>query len=297
MKLLLPLFFLAVTPAAALVPPVALARPAVHPCVRCASAAMCSPAQPAARIGKRQRALALLRRPVQALAQPIRSAGNVKAATRMASVLFLAAASLFVRSSGPVHAAVASAAPSSSVDSKKAGAVMSFVFIGGTIGFSVYQANKDQEEEDERIAAENKRLEQLQSDYQVRSSDAVPSFFPSPRPRVHQPHPAPCAPPQVDKSVFKDEDLLASLRKRMSDKKGDGEGGEGGDPPSGDDKPGNSDGRGKPDRPKSPSGGGSSAVLEPPSEKPATPAEPSVGSAEDVERLKRMFGLGNDSDK
>lgn len=285
--------FLAVSSAAALIQPVALARPAVHPCARCASAAMRSPAQPAAALGKRQRALALLRRPVQVLAQPVRAVGKSKAATRVASVLFLAAASLFMRSSGPVQAAVAAAPSSSSVDSKKAGKAMSVVLIGGTCAFTMYQASKDQKEEDERIAAENKRLEQLQSDFQVSTLRAMqpPISF---HPARALASPGPLRASQVDKSVFKDEDVMASLRKRMGDKKGDGEGG---DSPPGDAKPSDSDSRGKPDRPPAPSGGGSSAVLEPPSEKPAKPAEPPVGSVEDVERLKRMFNLGNDSDK
>lgn len=212
-------------------------------------------------MGKRQKALSLLRRPIQALSRPVRSIGNSRIVKGFTGAAFVAAASLCVRSSEPVHAAVASAPPTKSVDSKKAGTAMSFLMIGGACGFTIYQCAKDQKEEDERIAAENKRLEQLQSDF------------------------------QVDKSVFKDEDVMASLRKRMAEKKDGGEDGDGSD----DDKPGNGGDGGAPPRPPAPSGGGSSAVLEPPSEKPSAPADsPAVGSAADVERLQRMFNLGND---
>jgi hypothetical protein len=187
---------LGLSSAAALIQPAAFARPAVHPYARCLSAAMCSPAPPAASLGKRQRALALLRRPVQVLAEPVRAVGQSKVATRVAGALLLVAASLFLRSSGPVLAAAAAksapvAAKAASVDSKAAGKVLSFVLIGGTCAFSVYFSAKDQKEEDERIAAENKRLEQLQSDFQV--STGVRRMQPSFYPRMPRPDPAPCA--------------------------------------------------------------------------------------------------------
>ena len=96
----------------------------------------------------------------------------------------------------------------------------------------MYAASREQEEENERIDDENKRLEQLQSDF------------------------------RVDNSVFKDDDLMASLKKRM----GDGGG------PDGSDGGGGGEGGGGPPPPEPPSspppptvgGGGGAAVLEPP---------------------------------
>lgn len=89
----------------------------------------------------------------------------------------------------------------------------------------------------------------------------------------------------VDGEVTVDNDLMKSLKKRLgknnTDTGGDGPSGEGGDGPDG-----GGGGGGSPD--PSPSGG--SATLEAPEAPPEAP-EPSA-SADDVERLKRMFGSG-----
>ncbi|EOD20206.1 hypothetical protein EMIHUDRAFT_458609 [Emiliania huxleyi CCMP1516] len=152
-------------------------------------------------------------------------------------------------------------AVASASSSKKTTNFAGVALIGGVSGYCMYAASREQEEENERIDEENKRLEQLQSDF------------------------------RVDNSVFKDDDLMASLKKRM----GDGGG------PDGSDGGGGGEGGGGPPPPEPTSspppptvgGGGGAAVLEPPAPSPAEEEPPTMGSDEEVERLKRMFNLGD----
>jgi hypothetical protein len=98
----------------------------------------------------------------------------------------------------------------------------------------------------------------------------------------------------IDGGVDDDNDLMASLRKRMENSTStDEEGGAGPDALGGggpDDSPPPIPDTFKP--PDVMDTGGGAAVLEPPSEGPTSPAdEPAPGATEDdIERLKRMFG-------
>jgi len=97
----------------------------------------------------------------------------------------------------------------------------------------------------------------------------------------------------IDEGVTVDEDLMASLKKRMgnsTETKGDNEGSSDG-PSMG---PGD-------DPPPVDSPGGGAAVLEPPGASSAGPDEPptddppspNLGSASDIDALNKMFGMGD----
>ena len=135
------------------------------------------------------------------------------------------------------------------------------VMMGGFAYYSWSSARAEDEEETIRIKDETEKMERLAKEFT-----------------------------DIDEQVTVDEDLMASLKKRMGNSTDNttatGEGGaDGGAPPA-------------------PTGGGDSgggaAVLEPPSAAPAPAPEPAeeppTASAEDIARLNKMFGMG-DADK
>lgn len=158
----------------ALLVPAAFARPATYAPARCAAAAMCSPLEAVAPLGKRQRALALLRIPAQALARPARAVGKWSPVKRVAGVLAVASLSLFLQTSGPSYAITKGfikqrdGGVSKTAKEKRSGAICTVALIGSITAYTIYLCGKDEIEEKIRIAAENKRLEQLASDFKVR---------------------------------------------------------------------------------------------------------------------------------
>jgi len=134
---------------------------------------------------------------------------------------------------------------------------LSTVLLCGGFAFICYRtvANED-EEEVRRIKKETDKMDKLEKEFT-----------------------------DIDGGVTVDEDLFASLKKRLNGTntdEGDGESSGDGSGPTG-----GSGGDG--DLPDG-TGGGSSAVLERPSDGEQLEAPSPGASAEDIERLKRMFG-------
>merc|ERR1719198_982908 len=102
---------------------------------------------------------------------------------------------------------------------------MAGAMTGGFVYWSYVSAKDEDEDEQKRIKKESERLESLAKEFT-----------------------------DIDEGVGTDEDMFASLRKRMQNGTDDGEG---------------------------------AAVLEPPTDD--APEEPKTASPEDIERLKRMF--------
>jgi len=152
---------------------------------------------------------------------------------------------------------------------KSQGGLASVVIVGG-ISFATYKVCAEEDREEmERIVDETDKMEKMEKEFT-----------------------------DIDEGVVADDDLLASLKKRMNSTDGSA-------PPTGtpddldDGFPGPPSADGGNDPPDS---GGGAAVLEPPpagGDVPSAPsapsAEPSPGASEaDIERLKRMFGSSQD---
>ena len=170
--------------------------------------------------------------------------------------LFLGVAGVLVRSPvAPQAIAVkAPAATTKEVNTNGLPTLATIAMGGGLVYWSVKEAKEEDEEEKRVVKEETEKLESMQREYT-----------------------------DIDEGVAVDEDLFASLAARLNSTEtieGNEDsplGGFGGDlpPPS-------------PPVPDTPSSGGSSAVLEPPSPAPEPPKdEPAPGaSPEDIERLK-----------
>merc|ERR1719198_832153 len=157
----------------------------------------------------------------------------------------------------PIYAA--RKAPPAPPPKARASPALNFGMCGAMTGGFVYWSYVSAEDEDEqkRIKKESERLESLAKEFT-----------------------------DIDEGVGTDEDMFASLRKRMQNGTDDGEGGDEGPgmgPPPDDPMP----------PPPTLDSGGGAAVLEPPTDD--APEEPKTASPEDIERLKRMFGSGGDS--
>lgn len=140
-------------------------------------------------------------------------------------------------------------------------ALTTLTMFGGMAFFCYRQAALEDEEEKTRIKDENENMQRMSKEFT-----------------------------DIDEGVAVDADLLASLKKRLNqtetsgsksdgDSDGDGDGGAAPPTASDDDKP--------------PDSGGGAAILErpeAPSPPPAPRPEPPTASAEDIERMKRMFG-------
>ncbi|KAL3892494.1 MAG: hypothetical protein SGPRY_015080 [Prymnesium sp.] len=186
------------------------------------------------------------------------------------NAVFLGAASVLVRSPIAPQAIAAKAPPTPPATTKKndvgASALPGLATImmgGGLVYWSVRSAEAEDEEEQQRVKDEKAKLDSLAKEYT-----------------------------DIDEGVTVDEDLFASLRSRMNStetiKGSDEDEGPGGDSsPPGDD----------PLPPPAPAGGGGSAVLDAPiPDETPSPDEPApTASAEDIERLNRMFNSGDKS--
>lgn len=137
---------------------------------------------------------------------------------------------------------------------------------GGTFGgffvYSVLSSQREDAEEKIRVKKESERIQNMEKEYT-----------------------------DIDAGVSADQDIMESLRARMSNTTNSSD-----DPPSSDDSGGLPSG---PQSPSPPLPGGGAAVLEPPPGNGGAddaPAEPMpAASAEDIDRLKRMFGSGGDN--
>ena len=130
--------------------------------------------------------------------------------------------------------------------------------IGGVTYWAYASAKAEDEEEQKRIKKETENMDKLAKEFT-----------------------------DIDEQVTVDEDLMASLKKRMGNST-DAEGGGGGG--GGDDSP-------PPEPPVMDSGGGA-AVLEPPSDAPSASAPeepPAMANDDDIARLNKMFGMGDGS--
>lgn len=190
------------------------------------------------------------------------------------SAAAIGSAAIVLRPGGPPPAlAAVKTAPSSKTIKKqpKSGAATlpTIALMGGFAWYSFASAAKEDEEETVRIKDETEKLEKLSKEFT-----------------------------DIEDGVTVDEDIMASLRKRIGNSTEDG--GEGGDengPSAGldgdgpDDGSGGGGGGGQPPPVGSDSGGGA-AVLEPPSDSPSAAAgdEPATPSPEEVARLDRLFG-------
>jgi len=134
---------------------------------------------------------------------------------------------------------------------------------GGLVYWSIRSAKEEDEEEQRTIKEEAERQESLAKEYT-----------------------------DIDEGVTADEDLFASLRSRLNTTSSDNDGDNGAGPEQ--PPPGGGGGGAPPPTPPPVTGGGSSAVLEPPKPEPEEAPPSPAASAEDIERLKRMFG-GADS--
>jgi len=136
-------------------------------------------------------------------------------------------------------------------------ALPTVVLMGGFAYYSWSTARREDEEEEVRIKEETEKMERLSKEFT-----------------------------DIDESVTVDEDLMASLKKRMGNGTDTKEGGE--------DGPGGGGGGGGDGftPPSDMDSGGGAAVLEPPESSPA-PAEDAAASAADIERLNKLFGMGD----
>lgn len=130
---------------------------------------------------------------------------------------------------------------------------MAGAMTGGFVYWSYVSAKDEDEDEQKRIKKESERLDSLAKEFT-----------------------------DIDEGVGTDEDVMASLRKRMQNQTDSGDDEPGMGPPPDDPMP----------MPPTLDSGGGAAVLEPPSDD--APEEPKTASAEDIERLKRMFGNSSD---
>lgn len=182
------------------------------------------------------------------------------------NALFIGAASVLVRSPDAPQALAAKASPTPTKPAKDVNtnglpALATIAMGGGLVYWSVKEAAEEDEEEQRRVVEETAKLESMQKEYT-----------------------------DIDEGVTVDEDLFASLRSRLNSTETitGSEADEGPDlgplPPP------------PPSPPPSDSSGGGSAVLERPAPADEPSAEPTTGaSAEDIERLKRMFGTTDDT--
>jgi len=188
------------------------------------------------------------------------------------TAVLIGAAGVFMRAPGAPTALAAKTAPKTPpAPTKQANtAATSFlttaVMGGGLVYWSIRVATEEDKEEQERIKTESEKDKSLAKEYT-----------------------------DIDGGVTVDEDLMASLRSRM----GNSTEASGGEQPGGGD--GGDSGPGPEDPPapqpefRDTGGGVGGAVLDgppPPADEPPLPA----ASADDIERLKRMFG-GPDADK
>ena len=178
----------------------------------------------------------------------------------VASAVTLGAASVMLQQKPAMAAVVAPPKTTTTKKLKKkpkpvSSALPTMVMMGGFAYYSWSSARAEDEEETVRIKDETEKMEQLSKEFT-----------------------------EIDEAVTVDEDLLASLKKRMGNSTNttSGEGGEG---PSG------GNGGGPPgDSPPKIDNGDGTAVMERPD---ATPAEePSTGmDADAIARLNKMMGL------
>ena len=216
--------------------------------------------------------------PAPAAAPP----GKLRRALRRAGgALAVTAASVLLRVPGtgaPAIAAQVAADPAAApapaavpkkqkqVDTSGGTMVTTAVTIGGLMWWSVKSVKKENEEEQKRIKEEFKRMEEQRLEWR-----------------------------DIGGQVTVDEDLFASLKKRMNstdDAPPDVEGKDLGEGPSSGPSSGGGGGGGRP-KPPNPTGpkdsGGGAATLEPPGDEPPADTGPPLASDEDAERLKRMF--------
>lgn len=180
--------------------------------------------------------------------------------SRVGSALAIGVAGVLMQSPmQPIYAA--RKAPPAPPPKARASPALNFGMCGAMTGGFVYwsyvSAKDEDEDEQKRIKKESERMESLAKEFT-----------------------------DIDGGVGTDEDIMASLRKKMQNQTDDGEGG--GDEP----------GMGPPpDAPMPPpptlDSGGGAAVLEPPTDD--APEQPKTATPEEIERLKRMFGSGGDS--
>jgi len=174
-----------------------------------------------------------------------------------ASAVALGSASILAQPNGPPPA-VAAVKTATSIRKKSdpmAGRMLSVSMASGFMYFAWDSTRKDAKEEAVRINEETEALERMSKEFT-----------------------------DIDEAVTVDEDLMKSLKKRLNSTNAS----EDGDAPSGDGPSGGGDvpsGGGDLS-----GGGGGAAVLEPPSE---PVEEPPTASTEEVERLNRMFGMGD----
>lgn len=205
------------------------------------------------------------RTPVVCAAQSGESGPLRRVISGMRKALFLGAASVLMRS--PVAAPEAFAVTSATTTTKQVStnglpALTTIAMGGGLVYWSIKEAKEEDEEEQQRVVDETARLDDMQKEYT-----------------------------DIDEGVSADEDLFASLSARLNSTETI-TGSEDDDTPLGDFNTGPPPSDPLPPT-ASPSSGGGSAVLEPPSDPAPEPADegPAPGATpEDIERLKRMFG-------
>ncbi|KAL1508256.1 hypothetical protein AB1Y20_004373 [Prymnesium parvum] len=188
-----------------------------------------------------------------------RASGNLwrRVVGGLRNALFVGAAGVLVRSPVAPEALAAKAPPPTArkkeVSTNGLPTLATIAMGGGLVYWSVKTAAEEDEEELQRVKEETQKLESMAKEYT-----------------------------DIDEGVTVDEDLFASLRSRLNSTEtieGSGDGPDGTDgssplPPASPPSP-------------TPSGGGSAVLDAPkPEDEPPSPG----ASAEDIERLKRMFG-------